>query len=272
MSDKKQTFIMYKDWIEFTDTLSNEETGILFKAINRYQNNMDVPEMPPSVAMVFNFFVRKFKEDEKKYNETCERRSVAAARREEAKRLQKDNNCDSSAQQITESTIDGDTEHDHEHDNEHDNDHDTDIIYDNISITPLPPLTHEEGCRGETEGAERKKENCFETFWEAYPKKTYEAEARKEFDALSLSDTEFIELMQLLDEWENCENWMKNNGRYITRSDQFLKGTFKHRLHAPNPKQNSIKEQIYDTNKPSFDVDSFFNQAAQNTMSKYGIT
>ncbi len=75
----KNTFVMYTDWIDMIEDLTDEDRGLLFLAIMRYQLGEELPEMKkgsgPSVA--FAQMRRQFEKDSEKYNELCQKRREA---------------------------------------------------------------------------------------------------------------------------------------------------------------------------------------------------
>ncbi|PZM87478.1 MAG: hypothetical protein DLD55_01245 [candidate division SR1 bacterium] len=71
----KPTFVLCKDWINYTNEMSNEDRGMLLNAIMQYQNGLDPGELPYAVKIVFAHIRNFFVEQEKKYEEIKEKRS-----------------------------------------------------------------------------------------------------------------------------------------------------------------------------------------------------
>ena len=71
----KPTFVLCKDWINYTNEMSNEDRWILLNAIMQYQNWLDPWELPYAVKIVFAHIKNFFIEQEKKYEEIKEKRS-----------------------------------------------------------------------------------------------------------------------------------------------------------------------------------------------------
>lgn len=71
----KPTFVLCKDWINYTSEMSNEDRWILLNAIMQYQNWLDPWELPYAVKIVFSHIKNFFIEQEKKYEEIKEKRS-----------------------------------------------------------------------------------------------------------------------------------------------------------------------------------------------------
>ncbi len=80
MPDKK-SFILYLDRKKEIDLLSNEQCGILFKAIFQYVDTGNVPEIENlTVKVLFSFIASQIDENAKKWKETCRKRSEAGKR------------------------------------------------------------------------------------------------------------------------------------------------------------------------------------------------
>lgn len=71
----KPTFVLCKDWINYTNEMSNEDRWILLNAIMQYQNWLDPWELPYAIKIVFAHIKNFFIEQEKKYEEIKEKRS-----------------------------------------------------------------------------------------------------------------------------------------------------------------------------------------------------
>lgn len=90
MADKK-SFVMYADYEENFDLLSDEELGRLIRAIFGYVNDGLIPSLSPSTQMAFSFIRKNLDRDKAKYEETCRRRAEAGRRSGEARRAKADN-------------------------------------------------------------------------------------------------------------------------------------------------------------------------------------
>ena len=71
----KPTFVLCKDWINYTNEMSNEDRWILLNAIMQYQNWLDPWELPYAIKIVFAHIKNFFVDQEKKYEEIKEKRS-----------------------------------------------------------------------------------------------------------------------------------------------------------------------------------------------------
>ena len=68
----KTGFILHLDSLSVLDELTNEQAGILFKAIRDYNLGKE-PELDFAMRMAFLPFKNQFERDLEKYNSTCER-------------------------------------------------------------------------------------------------------------------------------------------------------------------------------------------------------
>ena len=68
----KTGFILHLDSLSVLDELTNEQSGILFKAIRDYNSGKE-PELDFAMRMAFIPFKNQFERDLEKYNSTCER-------------------------------------------------------------------------------------------------------------------------------------------------------------------------------------------------------
>lgn len=72
MSKDKKSFLIFKDSLPVLDELSNEQAGLLFKAIKSYQNDEDI-ELDSLTKIIFSPFKAQFDRDNEKYQKIVER-------------------------------------------------------------------------------------------------------------------------------------------------------------------------------------------------------
>lgn len=92
---KQKTAIIYSDWKDLIEEISNEDAGIIFKNLLRMlDNEMMLDE--PSEKGVWRFIAKKFGEGIQKWNEKSRANSRIAKERWEKSRQQKDdaNECE----------------------------------------------------------------------------------------------------------------------------------------------------------------------------------
>lgn len=124
----KATFVLYKSYLQKTERLSDEQLGVLFRAILRYESGMELPEMDTATEMSFDFIKVDLDANEAKYAKQCEQnRKNVSARYEESTTVYDRN----------ESTTKSTTVYDRIHT---DTDSDTDSGKDNKTPSISPPL------------------------------------------------------------------------------------------------------------------------------------
>ena len=71
----KPTFVLCKDWINYTNEMSNEDRWILLNAIMQYQNWLDPWELPYAIKIVFAHIKNFFDDQNQKYEEKIVKRN-----------------------------------------------------------------------------------------------------------------------------------------------------------------------------------------------------
>ena len=70
-SFEKPSFLIYKHHFESVSHLSNEDLGLLFRTICKYQNDKKADiDVDPRIKQSFQFFKTQFNFDDKKYMKT----------------------------------------------------------------------------------------------------------------------------------------------------------------------------------------------------------
>ena len=78
---KKNSFILYKNYINSVSKMSNEQAGELFKIILHYANTGELLESEdPRVDTALDFIGERLEFDMQKYLDTCEKRKAAGAK------------------------------------------------------------------------------------------------------------------------------------------------------------------------------------------------
>lgn len=75
MADGKKSFILHIDSLDILDELTNEEAGVLFKAIKSHQKGEDMI-LPITIKMAFIPFKNQFKRDDEKYDSFIEMQRI----------------------------------------------------------------------------------------------------------------------------------------------------------------------------------------------------
>lgn len=114
MSNKKKSFILHIDSLDILDDLTDEEAGVLFKAIKSYQKNEEV-NLCSVVKIAFSPFRNQFNRDGIKYENLCEKNKLIAINRYKNKPTTRNQALPS----VTKSTDkDSDSDSDSKNDNE----------------------------------------------------------------------------------------------------------------------------------------------------------
>lgn len=80
MSKKRKSFILHHDSLNVLDDLTNEQAGLLFKAIKAYHLNDDI-ELDALTNIAMSPFRNQFERDAEKYEQLCEKnRKIAESR------------------------------------------------------------------------------------------------------------------------------------------------------------------------------------------------
>lgn len=73
----KDSFLLYTEWGEQINKLSDEQAGLLIKSIFAYKDGKEVPSLDPMTEMCFSFLKSTIDRDAEKYDEICEKRREA---------------------------------------------------------------------------------------------------------------------------------------------------------------------------------------------------
>ena len=69
----KSSFLIYLDYQEQFDLLTDEEAGRLIKAIIKYEKTGEIPKLDGMLKMAFSFIKTQLDRDREKYNKKCEK-------------------------------------------------------------------------------------------------------------------------------------------------------------------------------------------------------
>lgn len=69
---EKNSFLIYLDYEEHFNLLSDEELGILIRALIKYEKTGEIPILDSSLKMAFSFIKTQLNKDRKKYENKCE--------------------------------------------------------------------------------------------------------------------------------------------------------------------------------------------------------
>lgn len=74
---KKDSFVLYTDYLQHIRLLSPEEKGVLFEAILLYAAGEEIPFLSPAAEMAFSFIKSRMDADAERYEKTCKARKEA---------------------------------------------------------------------------------------------------------------------------------------------------------------------------------------------------
>lgn len=73
----KNRFYMYTEYESFTDDMTNEEAGILFKAILRFENSGEIMDVPAEIKSAWSFIRKRLISNREAYDAACESHRAA---------------------------------------------------------------------------------------------------------------------------------------------------------------------------------------------------
>lgn len=81
----KKSYVMYKSWTPMILAFSDEQAGILFKAIGKFQAGQQANIDDPLLSGVFEMFKASFTHDDTKYRDRCEKNAINGSKGGRAK-------------------------------------------------------------------------------------------------------------------------------------------------------------------------------------------
>ena len=69
----KNSFLIYLDYEEHFNLLTDEQIGQLIRAIIKYEKSGEMPELDGMLKMAFSFIKTQLDRDREKYNKKCEK-------------------------------------------------------------------------------------------------------------------------------------------------------------------------------------------------------
>jgi hypothetical protein len=74
----RKSFVLHIDSLDVLDELTDEQAGLLLKAMRSFHNDEET-QLDPLTKIVFSPFKNQFNRDSLKYQTTCERRANAGS-------------------------------------------------------------------------------------------------------------------------------------------------------------------------------------------------
>lgn len=87
----KASFLIYLDYQEQFELLSDEQAGQLIKATIKYEKTGEITELDGMVKMAFSFIKTQLDRDREKYQAKCEKNRENAKKGGRPKKNQEDN-------------------------------------------------------------------------------------------------------------------------------------------------------------------------------------
>lgn len=145
MAADKKTFIMYKDVLEYTEDLTDEQLGQLYRAQLNYANGTEVSISDPEVRGIWRAIKHQMDMNISAYEDKCEQMRANASRAKQKEQTQADA---SRAEQKEQKQADASKSYqmhaDAANGMQKHTDTDTDTEKDNDILTPFIPLSGEE--------------------------------------------------------------------------------------------------------------------------------
>ena len=80
MPKNKKSFVIYSDWERYFLALSDQQAGMLLKALFAFVSRDELLELEPMTMMAFMFMSEQIKRDTEKWEDVCEKRRVSGAK------------------------------------------------------------------------------------------------------------------------------------------------------------------------------------------------
>ena len=134
MSKQRKSFIIHFDSLNVLDDLTNEQAGLLFKAIRSHQLGEEL-ELDALTKIAFSPFKNQFSRDVEKYEKLCEKNRLIAETRYATKSTTGKNGNDKTPQVTKSTDNDSDSGNDSKSDSDSDN-KSKEIVTSKGRITP----------------------------------------------------------------------------------------------------------------------------------------
>lgn len=87
----KNSFLIYLDYEEQFNLLTDAQVGQLMRAIIKYEKTQEIPELDGMLKIAFSFIKSQLDRDREKYNSRCEKNRENGAKGGRPKKKQEDN-------------------------------------------------------------------------------------------------------------------------------------------------------------------------------------
>jgi len=225
----KTSLILYTQYAEIFNRLTNEEAGMLIKSIFTYQQTGIKEDLPGAWGMGYFMIVKQLEKDNERWKNTCKLRSEAG---------RKGGSVSKSKQKLSKAKQSQANQADNEYEYENDND------YEDQKTKDIP--------QKKTKG-KPVLEN-FNEFWSAYPKKVGKKDAVKAWRKLKPDETLTKTILDGVQKWQASKQWAEDGGRFIPHPATFLNG--ERWNDECEPAKPVYTPKNYDTGGDFFDDDS----------------
>ena len=180
------------DTLEIEKDLTDEELGMLFRAIIKVQKGVQI-DLPKHLSLVFSIFKAQFKRDNEKYEKIVDKRKIAGSKGGK----QRVANASKCKQKVANQA----------------NQADSVSVSVNDSVSVSDSVNRKNIYMTDTE---------FDKFWSEYPNKQNKKKSREKFLKLKLSL--FDKIMEQLERFKESDDWIKNDGMFIPHPTTWING------------------------------------------------
>lgn len=78
--ERKRAFVLYLDYKQHLELLSDEECGLLLRAIFEYEETHSLPRFDGALAMAFSFIRKQLDRDREAYKSKCRKNAENGAK------------------------------------------------------------------------------------------------------------------------------------------------------------------------------------------------
>ena len=205
-TEKKKAFLIYCDYKQHLELLSQEDCGKLFISLIEYADTGIPPKLTGAAAMAFSFIKAQMDRDEEKYEERCKINRQNGSKGGRPKKTSDDQPEDATEENQNKTEK---TERFSPKPEKPDTDTGTDTETDTES--DIPSIAGEKNPPKKTSAQEAR----FFEFWKAYPKKVGKASCLKAWQKIKPDQALFTTIMQAVEQQKHSEQWTKESGQFI---------------------------------------------------------
>lgn len=246
MTETCEKFIVYTEEFDYIKDYSNEEVGMLLRALIHFVKTGEEAELDDKIKYSFRFMSAHIERDRERYNNMIEKRRASGKKGAEARFGKK----------TSEAKEEIKTE---KNDNE---------IKSIQKENPAPKSYQEatqDGANSKDDSIQKSTEEKrldagFDEFWECYPKKQDKESAKSEYFALCPTPQIHEKIINALKKQKKTEEWQREKGRFIPHPAKWLKG-----------KRWEDKTENTFSTEDSFYVDEFFQAALKKSTRDYKL-